>query len=493
MRTSNIYGVQVPELGDRADITVVSDAILDNENNQSGKVEYMKATISGTIISLVSEVRQDKLLKYYNGLSVQFVSTADINVGKTYKIKIDNLAEQPYDCRVNIKNGDIVTAIYTSTGFITYQIPIRNDVALKNITITAGNGLQGGGDLSANRTINIVSADDGIIVNADNIKLNIVDDAITDSSTRPGSAKQIKLLNDNKQAKNDNNLKTPSKEIVGAINENYDFMNYSLYSGSISEIDPQYKKATFRETLYALYNARKLPKILYIAPKDFTDLSDWSEQNTRYEVTILGINASYGIKGVAHISDYRDVRFFYSWNLSGDITSIKIDNYTSGIKKTEIIQKGIEKKAGKGYIDTYSNELYYCFKDAPASITSPNSEYFVKATNIELAKGRTIITTTDNYIIEKYDNGLLIQHGIWGKYSQDVTKFPIPFVKGFSLDREEYVNKPFIVGAMGYGNNTTQTISLKVYTVNTNLTDISFILTGSAGALVTYTAVGYWK
>ena len=54
-----------------------------------------------------------------------------------------------------------------------------------NIQIAAGAGLTGGGDLSENRTIDVVSADDGITVNADNIKLNIVNDLVTTSATRP--------------------------------------------------------------------------------------------------------------------------------------------------------------------------------------------------------------------------------------------------------------------------------------------------------------------
>lgn len=124
MRKSEYYGVNVPELGDRADITVVSQAIIDSENNQSGKVENMKATVSGTIISLTSETRQDALLKYYNGLAIQFISPVDASAGSSYKIKIGSLTEQPYNNKVDIKVGDIVQAIYGSTGFISANTPI---------------------------------------------------------------------------------------------------------------------------------------------------------------------------------------------------------------------------------------------------------------------------------------------------------------------------------------------------------------------------------
>jgi len=69
-----------------------------------------------------------------------------------------------------------------------------------NIQIAAGAGLTGGGDLSENRTIKVVSADDGITVNADNIKLNIVNDLVTTSATRPLSAAQGKKLQDEKES-----------------------------------------------------------------------------------------------------------------------------------------------------------------------------------------------------------------------------------------------------------------------------------------------------
>ena len=120
MRKSEYYGIDVPELGDRADITVVSQAIIDSENNQSGKVENMKATLNSTIIELTSECRTNKLLKYYNGLSIQFVSPVDINAGNSYNIKIDNLAEQPYNNKIDIKLGDVVVAVYGESGFVSY-------------------------------------------------------------------------------------------------------------------------------------------------------------------------------------------------------------------------------------------------------------------------------------------------------------------------------------------------------------------------------------
>ena len=62
-------------------------------------------------------------------------------------------------------------------------------------TITAGAGLTGGGDLTTDRTFNVASATDGILVNTDSIQLNVVDALDSTSATRPLSANQGSLLN----------------------------------------------------------------------------------------------------------------------------------------------------------------------------------------------------------------------------------------------------------------------------------------------------------
>lgn len=74
---------------------------------------------------------------------------------------------------------------------------------------------------SSGRT-SIVSKNDGIIVNDNDIQLNVVDNLITDSTTKALSGKQGKILNETKQNKEDSTLKTVVKTIVGAINELYD-------------------------------------------------------------------------------------------------------------------------------------------------------------------------------------------------------------------------------------------------------------------------------
>ena len=49
-----------------------------------------------------------------------------------------------------------------------------------SVSITAGNGLTGGGDISSTRTINVASANNGIVANADNIELATASSTFTD-------------------------------------------------------------------------------------------------------------------------------------------------------------------------------------------------------------------------------------------------------------------------------------------------------------------------
>lgn len=73
---------------------------------------------------------------------------------------------------------------------------LQDNKAEKTRTITAGNGLTGGGDLTADRTINIAPSDDSLVVTADNVKVNTNNTLTSTSTTQPLSANQGKVLNE---------------------------------------------------------------------------------------------------------------------------------------------------------------------------------------------------------------------------------------------------------------------------------------------------------
>jgi len=62
----------------------------------------------------------------------------------------------------------------STTGFVANE-----HIDHSTVSITAGNGLTGGGTIAANRTINVASANNGIIVNADNIQLDTTSTTFT--------------------------------------------------------------------------------------------------------------------------------------------------------------------------------------------------------------------------------------------------------------------------------------------------------------------------
>lgn len=67
---------------------------------------------------------------------------------------------------------------------------LQDTKADKTIQIVAGNGLTGGGDLTSNKTLNVASANAGIVVNADNIELKPATTSII-GGVKPGSNMSI--------------------------------------------------------------------------------------------------------------------------------------------------------------------------------------------------------------------------------------------------------------------------------------------------------------
>lgn len=64
----------------------------------------------------------------------------------------------------------------------------------KTTQVIAGNGLQGGGDLTANRTLSVKADGDSIVVGASGIKVDVVNDLASESTTKALGASQGKAL-----------------------------------------------------------------------------------------------------------------------------------------------------------------------------------------------------------------------------------------------------------------------------------------------------------
>lgn len=164
--------------------------------------------------------------------------------------------------------------------------------------VIAGTGLTGGGDLSADRTLNVVSANDGITINVDNIQLNTVDNVTSTSTTQPLAANQGKVLNDNLVqlgADLNENIEPSLAEILNAM------------AGRIIAIESIIKNSLYKNMqvdsleivkAFNIYGATNLVLTGTAAPSVVPDFVGQFYVNTTGGVT-------YQAKGVSSTSDWK--------------------------------------------------------------------------------------------------------------------------------------------------------------------------------------------
>lgn len=125
--------------------------------------------------------------EFGNGLAVSSAGVVSVKIDSNSQ---SNLTVGSGGLKLTgVAQAEDLTALDTRVGTAETNI-----TTLQGRTITAGKGLTGGGSLAANRTINVVSANDGITVNDDNIQLNTIDNVTSTSTTKPLSANQGKVL-----------------------------------------------------------------------------------------------------------------------------------------------------------------------------------------------------------------------------------------------------------------------------------------------------------
>ena len=177
------------------------------ENRDSGvraQGEIPNATINGKLIA-----NNPVLDKYDIGLgNVANLAPEDMPVPNAVYDLIDDKVDETRTINGHTLETD-VTITKSDVGLGNVEnlapadMPISSATAIalagkitSSRNIIAGDGLTGGGDLSADRIIGITSATDGITVNADNIQLATVDSLTSTSTTKPLSAAQGKALYD---------------------------------------------------------------------------------------------------------------------------------------------------------------------------------------------------------------------------------------------------------------------------------------------------------
>ena len=169
-------------------------------------------------------------------ISVGMVLRSNANNGVVY-VKIRAIARNQKLSDVyapTLTGGDVLRWNNTTLRFETFNITsaLSNKVDTSR-TITAGNGLTGGGDLTANSTIDINPADDSLTVTADNVNVNTNNTLTSTSTTQPLSANQGKVLNEKVVQ-----VETDLNKTLSLI----DITNYALYVDTYT--DKRYNPST---------------------------------------------------------------------------------------------------------------------------------------------------------------------------------------------------------------------------------------------------------
>ena len=196
--------------GNPADVTELQNYKLDakilKKSQENNTVEITIQVVNDNVeqgfylkeIGVFVKDDKKKLYWYCNEDNAQYIPA-----------KTDSAIAFEIDIKMEVTN--VESPILNWSGQGTWVNKDYLEEVLRNYTpntrqMTAGKGLTGGGNFTSDKTFNVVSANDGIIVNEDNIQLNPVDDLSNSSTTRALAANQGLIL-DNKD-----------KGIVGGYN-----------------------------------------------------------------------------------------------------------------------------------------------------------------------------------------------------------------------------------------------------------------------------------
>lgn len=187
--------------GNPADVTALQNYKLDakilKKSQENNTVEITIQVVNDNVsqgfylkeIGVFVNDDTEKLYWYCNEDNAQYIPA-----------KTDSAIAFEIDIKMEVTN--VESPILNWSGQGTWVNKDYLEEVLKGYTVNsrkliAGKGLTGGGDLIQDRTINVASANDGIIVNEDNVQLNPVTNLLDSSTTRALAANQGLIL-DNK-------------------------------------------------------------------------------------------------------------------------------------------------------------------------------------------------------------------------------------------------------------------------------------------------------
>ena len=280
---------------------------------------------------------------------------------------------------------------------------------------------------SSGRT-SIVSKNDGITINESDIQLNTVDNVVTDSGTKPLSARQGKKLEENKQNKNDSTLLTVAKTIVGAINELFNNkLEKGGYSGNAKNLNDELSKKASKSILGRMIVGDNLT----------VDSNGRVSANS--PVDISGKLDKGGLP--AKISDAKGLYDLIENNSGLNFDTALLFLNDSGTKYVNKI-----------YFDRNKKGMFKCISQTTA--TTNSTSYFVDISNE--ANADQLRNLSNSYVVEtgnnsngfyrKYSDGYIEQYGFVSvpvDGSRAIT-YPVKFTNLSSIMIQCTVNKTVI-------------------------------------------------
>lgn len=337
-------------------------------------------------------------------------------------------------------------------------------------------------------------------------KTEIVNDLTTGGADKAGSAEMVKKLGTDKQDKTDNSLKTPTKNIVGGINDLIWYQKpKQLIGGDSAEnaVDLLEYLKTLKEGIYTCnyYGGagwfKNLPYPEFEPSRAynvdfFIEIKSYRQRSAFEETTV--------VKFYSESSDtvgYFEATILYSIS-SGKFTTWRY-NYSSSSKyeygiigvrsaKERFIQDKITKYFNYTYQDKDTGKIYRCIATTTNDTTVTSN--FELITNNELAKRNS------EYIVEykeidentryrKWNSGLLEIWG-FGEGYESMTrvhsiKFPTNFI---NMNYNIYTS---------YNTNETSAVSMGVQLNEKTVSGCKVYLSTTSSVKLSYYAVGRWK
>ena len=286
-KLEEVDGVLTAALGDK----LPTSSVVDNLASTSAA-----SPLSANQGKVLNETKADKDTQVVagNGLTGGGALSGDVtvNVGNTDDSIVVGADGIKVDTQDSLASTSTTKPLSAAQGKA-----LQDNKAENNRTITAGNGLTGGGNLTEDRTIDINPADDSLTVTADNVKVNTNNTLTSTSTTQPLSANQGNVLNE-KVVQVETDLNLDEYTIAEAFNLLYRKI-VSLETIIANGIFKNIQVDNLTTVNSFNYSGAPLIVIGSTAPSSAPDFVGQTYVNTTAPGTV------YSAKGITSVSDWK--------------------------------------------------------------------------------------------------------------------------------------------------------------------------------------------